>query len=77
MERYQKSEIDKPGHGAAAPGLAVPEQVSVAMAEISQNMTEGLLAHAVGAALQVMCALMDADVRGAGRPEGPVARPAR
>src|SRR5271169_948225 len=41
---------------------AVPERVSVAMAEIAENMGEGLLALAVGAGLQVMAALMEADV---------------
>lgn len=45
---------------ATAP--AIPEQVSVAMAEIAENMQEGLLALAVGAGLQVMQTLMDADV---------------
>jgi len=42
--------------------LAVPEQVSVAMGEIAESMQEGLLALAVGAGLQVMGALMNADV---------------
>ena len=37
---------------------AIPEQVSVAMAEIAENMGEGLLALAVGAGLQVMAALI-------------------
>ncbi|RZL71580.1 MAG: IS256 family transposase, partial [Rhodococcus sp. (in: high G+C Gram-positive bacteria)] len=32
---------------------AMPEQVTVAMAEIAENMHEGLLALAVGAGLQV------------------------
>ena len=36
---------------------AVPERVSVAMAEIAENMQEGLLALGVGAGLQVMAAL--------------------
>ena len=36
---------------------ALPERVSVAMAEIAENMQEGLLALAVGAGLQVMAAL--------------------
>jgi len=39
-----------------------PEQVSVARAEIAENIQEGLLALAVGAGLQVMQTLMDADV---------------
>ena len=43
---------------ASAP--AIPERVSVAMAEIAENMQEGLLALAVGAGLQVMAALMEA-----------------
>jgi len=42
--------------------VAVPESVSVAMAEIAEDMREGLLALAVGAGLQVMGALMDTDV---------------
>ena len=50
--------------------LAVPEQVSVAMNEITENMTEGLLALAVGAGLQVMGALMDADVTALAGPRG-------
>lgn len=41
---------------------ASPEQVTVAMTEIAESMQEGLLALAVGAGLQVMQALMDADV---------------
>ena len=46
--------------GASVP--AIPEWVSVAMSEIAENMHEGLLALAVGAGLQVMQALMEADV---------------
>jgi putative transposase len=42
--------------------LAFPEHVSVAMAEIAEHVGEGLLALAVGAGLQVMQTLMDADV---------------
>ena len=42
--------------------LAVPEQVSIAMDEIAADMREGLLALAVGAGLQVMAQLMEADV---------------
>jgi putative transposase len=50
--------------------LAVPEQVSVAMNEIAENMSEGLLALAVGAGLQVMASLMDADVAALAGPRG-------
>ena len=53
---------------ASAP--AIPERVSVAMTEIAENMHEGLLALAVGAGLQVMAALMEADVTRVGRAEG-------
>ena len=49
---------------------AVPEWVSVAMAEIAENMQEGLLALAVGAGLQVMAALMEADVTALAGPKG-------
>ena len=42
--------------------LAVPASVSVAMDEIAADMREGLLALAVGAGLQVMASLMEADV---------------
>ncbi len=50
--------------------LAVPEQVSVAMAEITADMREGLLALAVGAGLQVMAQLMEADVSAVCGPRG-------
>ncbi len=50
--------------------LAVPEQVSVAMAEIAEDMREGLLALAVGAGLQVMGQLMEADVAAVCGPRG-------
>jgi putative transposase len=49
---------------------AVPERVSVAMSEIAENMGEGLLALAVGAGLQVMAALMEADVTALVGPKG-------
>ena len=49
---------------------AVPERVSVAMADIADNMGEGLLALAVGAGLQVMQALMEADVTALAGPKG-------
>ena len=53
-----------------ASASAVPERVSVAMAEIAENMREGLLALAVGAGLQVMAALMEADVTALAGPKG-------
>jgi putative transposase len=60
---YQRSEID-------TIGLAVPEQVSVAVGEITADVREGLLALAVGAGLQVMRAMMEADVATACGPRG-------
>jgi putative transposase len=49
---------------------AIPERVSVAMTEIVENTQEGLLALAVGAGLQVMQALIDADVTELAGPKG-------
>jgi putative transposase len=55
---------------ASTGASAFPERVSVAMAEIAENMGEGLLALAVGAGLQVMAALMEADVTALAGPKG-------
>ena len=63
---YQNSKIDTPD----APELTVPEHVNVVMAEVAADMREGLLALAVGAGLQVMTALMDADVAALAGPRG-------
>ncbi|SDY53178.1 hypothetical protein SAMN05661080_03775 [Modestobacter sp. DSM 44400] len=61
----------KPTTGTSdGPGVAVPERVSVAMAEIAESMQEGLLALAVGAGLQVMGALIEADVAALAGPKG-------
>ena len=57
-------------NAADTSALAVPEQVSVAMDEIAADMREGLLALAVGAGLQVMAQLMEADVTAACGPRG-------
>ena len=57
-KRYQRKAVD-------ASTLAVPETVSVAMTEIAVEMREGLLALAVGAGLQMMAQLMEADVTAA------------
>ena len=62
-KNYQRTELD-------TSALAVPEQVSVAMNEIAADMREGLLALAVGAGLQVMAQLMEADVTAACGPRG-------
>jgi len=62
-KQYQTNEFD-------TSSLAVPEQVSVAMEEIAADMREGLLALAVGAGLQVMASLMEADVTAVCGPRG-------
>ena len=49
---------------------AMPETVSVAMAEIAEDMREGLLALAVGTGLQVMQSLMEEDVTAVCGPKG-------
>ena len=54
----------------------MPERVSVAMAEIAENMQEGLLALAVGAGLQVMAGVDGGRRDRVGRAEGQ-ARPER
>jgi hypothetical protein len=56
--------------GSERSALAVPDQVSVAMAEIAENMGEGLRALAVGAGLQVMGQLIQADVAAVCGPRG-------
>ncbi|HVW79740.1 MAG TPA: IS256 family transposase [Mycobacteriales bacterium] len=49
---------------------SMPETVSVAMAEIAENVQEGLLALAVGTGLQVMQTLMAEDVTAVCGPKG-------
>jgi putative transposase len=56
--------------GATAGVVAVPETVSVAMAELVGAVKEGLLALAVGAGLQVMAAVMEEDVVAVAGPRG-------
>jgi transposase-like protein len=56
-KQYQTSDVQ-----ASMLGLAVPEQVTVALAEIAESAKEGLLALAVGAGLQVMQTLMEESV---------------
>ena len=60
---YQNQEID-----TSQP--AVPDTVSVALAELAGELREGLLALAVGAGLQVLAAMMDEDVTAACGPKG-------
>jgi hypothetical protein len=57
-KNYQTSKID-------TTRIAVPEQVSIALGEITTDLREGLLALAVGAGLQVLTAMMESDVAAA------------
>jgi transposase-like protein len=62
--------MKKSSENKSVDATAFPEQVSVAMAEIAENMQEGLLALAVGAGLQVMATLMECDVTALAGPKG-------
>ena len=62
-KKYQKKPID-------TSALSVPERVSVVIGEIAADLEEGWLALAVGAGLQVMAQLMEADVAALCGPKG-------
>ena len=62
--------MKKSSQNLCVDATAIPERVSVAMTEIAVDMREGLLALAVGAGLQVMAALMEADVAALAGPKG-------
>jgi len=66
VKKYQKTDVDMPN----ARELTVPEHVNVVMAEVAADLREGLLALAVGTGLQVMTALMEADVAALAGPKG-------
>jgi putative transposase len=57
-KNYQNTEIE-------TSQSAVPERVSVALAELTGELREGLLALAVGAGMQVLAAMMEDDVTAA------------
>jgi putative transposase len=63
-KQYQTRDVE-----ASTLGLAIPEQVSVALAEIASSAKEGLLALAVGAGLQVMQTLMEESVTAVAGPK--------
>jgi putative transposase len=56
-KQYQPSDAE-----ASTPGLRIPAEVSVALAEIAHSAKEGQLALAVGAGLQVLQTLMEESV---------------
>ena len=64
-KQYQTRNIQ-----ASMAGLDVPEQVSIALAEIAESANEGLLAMAVGAGLQVLGTLMEESVDALAGPKG-------
>jgi len=63
-----KKDYQKKAVSATTPML--PEAVSIAMAELAGDVQGGLLAMAVGTGLQVMAALMNADVEASCGPKG-------
>jgi putative transposase len=64
-KQYQTGDAE-----ASMPGLTLPEEVSVALAGIAHSATEGLLALAVGAGLQVLGTLMEESVTALAGPKG-------
>jgi putative transposase len=64
-KQYQTSDAK-----ASTPELTIPAEVSVALAEITESATEGLLALSVGAGLQVMQTLMEQSVAALAGPRG-------
>jgi putative transposase len=67
-KQYQTTDVQ--ASMSSVLGLAVPEQVTVALAEIAESAKEGLLALAVGAGLQVMGTLMEESVDALAGPKG-------
>lgn len=63
-----KKDYQKTATSARVPVL--PEAVSIALAELAGEVQEGLLAMAVGTGLQVMAAMMNADVEAVCGPRG-------
>jgi len=61
---YQSRAVD------TSPTPVVPAEVLVSLGEIAESAKEGLLALAVGAGMQVMYAMMDADVAALVGPKG-------
>ena len=63
-----KKDYQKTATSARVPVL--PEAVSIVLAELAGEVQEGLLAMAVGTGLQVMAAMMNADVEAVCGPRG-------
>lgn len=65
-----KKDYQTKAASAATAEFVMPDRVSVAMAELTENVKEGLLALAVGAGLQVMHVLMAENATGVCGPKG-------
>jgi transposase-like protein len=57
-------------HSAHESAVTLPDAVSVAVSELAGELEEGLLAFAVGAGLQVLGAILDAEVTALAGPKG-------
>ena len=64
-KQYQSRDAE-----ASTLGLTIPQEVTVALAEIAESATEGLLALSVGAGLQVLGTLMEESVVALAGPKG-------
>jgi transposase-like protein len=62
-----KADAQRSAHESA---VALPDAVSVAVGELAGELEEGLLAFAVGAGLQVLGAILDAEVTALAGPKG-------
>jgi transposase-like protein len=62
-----KADPDRSAHEGA---VALPDAVSVAVGELAGELEEGLLAFAVGAGLQVLGAILDAEATALAGPKG-------
>jgi hypothetical protein len=65
----KKAKAD-PQRSAHEGAVALPDAVSVAVGELGTELEEGLLAFAVGAGLQVLGAILDAEVTALAGPKG-------
>jgi putative transposase len=64
------SKIYQTKTGEARPAPVAPDEVLICLGEIAESAKEGLLALAVGAGLQVLQAMMAADVAAVAGPKG-------
>jgi putative transposase len=65
----KKARLDA-GRASQEAAIALPDTVTVAIAELAGELEEGLLAFAVGAGLQVLSAILEAEVTALAGPKG-------